>query len=139
MYPCVAVCDYTRARVKWRVVGAHRWGSWGRPMSLPPGLQAALPSDGEITPACPPPRQSGSGWRGRASPHLTNPRPYLPASLCWPPGLLTNLNIVRGHRPPSTNSKCTFSFDTLVPTWGNRAPTLMFSLCMLQVCKEKSS
>ena len=86
MYSCVAVHDYTTSKSEVEGGGGPQVGVLGQPLSLPPGLQAALPSDGEVTPTPPTPSRARSGWRGRASPHLTEPQAF--ACLhdqCWPP------------------------------------------------------
>ena len=78
--------------------GGLNVGVLGQPLSLPPGLHAALPSHGETTPAPPTPTE-----RKRLE-RQSQPPPHRPRALpvcitVLGPGVLDNLDVVRGHRP----------------------------------------
>ena len=78
--------------------GGRNVGVLGQPLSLPPGLQAALPSHGETTPMPPTPsEQRRLEWQSQPPPH--RPRALPPCVTVLGPGLLDNLDVVRGHRP----------------------------------------
>ena len=78
--------------------GGSNVGVLGQPLSLPPGLHAALPSHGEITPMPPTPAERKQlEMQSQPPPHQPQALPACVTVLG--PGLLSNLDMVRGHRP----------------------------------------
>ena len=101
--------------------GGSEVGVLGLPLSLPRALQAALASDGDITPAPPTPaEQRRQEWTSQPPPHRPQALPACVTVLG--PAVLQDLQVVRGHKPLLLTVSVFLPFDTLVPTWTTGHP-----------------
>ena len=95
--------------------GGPEVGVLGEPMSLPRALQAALPPDGEVTPApATPAEQRRLEWQSEPPPH--RPQALPPCVTVLSPAVLQDLQVVRGHKPLLLTVSAFPPLATPVPT-----------------------